>query len=202
MTSARGIAIREFLQKNVLNRKVSVQSEEKLDNEGLEIEFARTLSVTDLQAVEHGFSFRRVATVRQKNSDLDAAGAKTGRTFAHDREIVSQTTVTERISTGEMLGVSVFVSSTVPQCNAGTADAVRMWLDGDVLFMEEQTVGYVDIYSKGGVLKPGRQTIVWQFRADAGKLVVHEETTAVQFDPSTRQPTGSILKVSGVSREQ
>jgi hypothetical protein len=101
--------------------------------------------------------------------------------------------MTERKSSGRLVGFAWFVSSTNTQPDpfSGIVFLARMWLESEALVVQETQAGYADVAVTGGAFKPIASDGKYRYAVEDGKLVVHYQQTTFDVDPETlmRTPT-------------
>ncbi len=119
----------EFLQRNVIGRTVVAAPITAQTNDGgTEVTYADQNFFGDLAVRSDGFTFDLTSITLGRRYGLDANGEKVQLAGSMDAVRVFRYEMTERPSTGEVLGFARFVSSTNVQSDpmAGTCFLSRM----------------------------------------------------------------------------
>jgi hypothetical protein len=102
--------------------------------------------------------------------------------------------LTERLSSGQVVGYARVISSTNTQPDpfAGTIFMVHIAVEEDALVLRETMGGYADFVTSDGKFKPVAVDGTYRFRVHHKKLSVQYEQETFDVDPSTnrRTPTG------------
>jgi len=112
--------------------------------------------------------------------------------------------MTERRSSGHLVGFSRFVSSTntEPDPFSGAIFLVRMWPKNTGLQVDEALMGYADFVSEKGTFQPMAVEGTYQYALERGKLVVRYQQATFSVDTKTLKRTRTRDKFPvQVSRE-
>lgn len=200
-TSERERMVR-FLKRHVIGKAVGAAPITTQTDEGqLTSAYEDDMAFGNLVETAQGFSF-------------DMTTLSRGTRYTRGKEMVAEGILnvvrviryemTERLSSGHMVGYARFVTSTNthPDPFAGTVFFVRMWLRDDTLEVDERHVGYADVVSADGGYKPVATEGTYTYSvADAGLVVEYRQAT-FDVDPETlkRTPTSDEFPPQ-VSRE-
>jgi hypothetical protein len=186
-----------FLKKNVIGRSVIAPPQTTyIDGDKIVATYEEDAIFTNLNESARGFSFDMTTLARGsryiKGDKLLAEGTmNTVRVIRYE--------MTERLSTGDVLGFSRFISSTnnYPDPFAGTIFHVRMIIEDDVLYVEENHVGYADFPLTNGKFKPIATEGHYTYTSEKNKLVIKYQQKTFIVDPKTfnRTPTNEVYPV-------
>lgn len=121
----------------------------------------------------------------------DSAGAFTAPEGSLNAIRVYRYEMTERKSSGRLVGFARWVSSTnsAPDPVVGTVFLVEMWLDDGALVVHETQVGYADWVAVDGTFTPIASDVKYRYAVDGDKLVVQSEQATFGVDPETLERT-------------
>jgi hypothetical protein len=138
-----------------------------------------------------GFGYDLTAVARGTRYERDKAGQ-----FEHPEGSliavrVYRYEITERKSSGKLVGFARYISSTNTQPDpfSGTIFVTRMWLEGGALVVQDAQAGYADLVGAGGTAKPGAIDGKYRYTIEKDKLVLHYEQTNFDVDPETLRKT-------------
>ena len=184
----------EFVKRHVIGKAV-VAPPVTTDVDGGRITSAyeEDAVFSNLTETANGFSFdmttlaRGTRYVRDKGRALLAEGTlNTVRVIRYE--------MTERRSSGKLVGFARFISSTNTQPDpfSGAVFLVQMSLERDRLAVHETMVGYVDFVSADRTFKPVAWDGKYSYAREQERLVVRYEQETFNVDPATlqRTPTG------------
>ena len=124
----------------------------------------------------------------------DGAGAFTAPEGSLNAIRVFRYEMTERQSSGRLVGFGRWVSSTnsAPDPVVGTVFLVEMWLEDHALVVQENQVGYSDWVAVDGTYTPVASDVKYRYAVQNDKLVVQSDQSTFSVDPETlqRTPTG------------
>jgi hypothetical protein len=124
----------------------------------------------------------------------DSTGAFTAPEGSLNAIRVYRYEMTERKSSGRLVGFARWVSSTnsAPDPVVGTVFLVEMWLEDSALVVQETQVGYADWVAVDGTFTPVASDVKYRYAVQGDKLVVQSEQATFRVDPETlrRTPTG------------
>jgi hypothetical protein len=158
---------------------------------------------SNLTETANGFSFDMTTLTRGTRYVPGKAGKLLAEGTLNAVRVVRYE-VTDRRSTGKLVGFSRFVSSTNTQPDPFSGTVFLVQLDGahDRLTVHETMVGYADFTSADGRSKPVAWDGKYNYTLENGNLVVSYEQETFDVDAATlrRTPTGDKFPAQ-VSRE-
>jgi hypothetical protein len=146
-------------------------------------------SFTNLVETPDGFKFDVFSVNRLTNYDLDEAGKRVKPGRNEDAAYLSRYDLTQRKSTGRLVGTSRVVSSTHKTYTAGYTVAVLLEVSDAGLRSREHTLFYEDFFEVKGRWKPGASETTLRFSLHKGKLRVQGENLQFDVDPKTLKKT-------------
>ncbi len=183
--------IHEFIENNLIGRTLLYTYEGNIANDTIFTKFHRKKTFTDLKRSKRGLSFKIYAVIEQKNWDLDNEGKRVTPKSprAKDRVLSTQTAVTQRNSTGELIGFSFTDGNSIAD-SSGSVQSARLGLtkleDGTpALRIEYRTVLYEDHFAKAGSWRPGVSHSTELLFRENGKLVGKYSSTSYSVDADT-----------------
>ncbi|MET0143522.1 MAG: hypothetical protein ABW328_01860 [Ilumatobacteraceae bacterium] len=185
----------DFLERNVIGRAVVSAPVTAMTNDGAtEVTYVDQNLFGNLTVRADGFSFDLTSITLGRRYGVDEHGEPVELAGSMDAVRVYRYDMTERSSTGELLGFGRFVSSTNVQSDplAGTCFVVRMTLDGDELIVEDTQIGYGDFPARGGRRRPVALDGTYRYSVSDGQLTVQFDQSTYDVDPASlqRTPTG------------
>ena len=203
MKESERVQVLCFLKNHIIGRSVVAAPVTTLTDHGhLTSAYEEDAVFSGLAETANGFSFDMTVLARGTRYRPETGGVLAEATLNAVR--VLRYEMTERLSSGKLVGFGRFVSTTnyQPDPFSGAAFFVRMWVDGHSLLLHELHVGYVDFVSADGSFKPVAVDGKATFALEQNVLVVRYEQETFDVDPDTlaRKPTGDKLPVQ-VSRE-
>jgi hypothetical protein len=185
----------DFLEQNVIGRTVVSKPVVTRTNSGqTESSYVDQNFFSNLVRTPVGFRFDLTCLTRGQRFGLSDKGERVELAGSLDTVRVYRYDMTERPSTGQVLGFARFVSSTNTEFDplAGTCFLVRMRMDGDDLVVEDVQMGYGDFVLRGGVRQPVASDTAYRYIGRNGKLTVRLQQSTFHVDPKTlhRTPTG------------
>ena len=190
-TNSELTLVLEFLKRNVIGKSIiSPPTITETDHNIFTTAYEEDAVFSNLVQTQHGFSFDMTTLARGtryfSGSKIRAEGTmNTVRVIRYE--------MTERLSSGNLIGHAHFISSTNSQPDplAGTIFLVRMWFANDVLKIEEQHIGYADVWSSEGNFKSVATDGKYTYSIKDGKLVVKYQQKTFYVNPKTlrRVPT-------------
>jgi hypothetical protein len=204
MKGSQRTEVIEFLRRHVIGKAVVAPAvTTRLDRDQITAAYEEDAVFSNLKETANGFSFdlttlaRGTRYVQGKDGKLLAEG-----TLNAVRVIRYE--ITERRSSGRLVGFARFVASTNTQPDpfSGTVFLVQLTLERDVLSVAETMVGYADAVSADGTLKPVAWDGKYRYALEDGTLVVRYDQSTFDVDPATlgRTPTKETFATQ-VSRE-
>jgi hypothetical protein len=148
-----------------------------------------TDSYTNLVETADGFKFDVVTVSKLTNYDLDKEGKRVKPGRNEDATFLTRYHLTERKSTGKLVGTARVMSSTHKTFTAGLTVAVLMTVPKAGLQTKEHSLFYDDFFEAKGKWKPGASESTIRFYLDNGKLWVAAETLQFDVDPETLKKT-------------
>ena len=187
----------DFLRRHVIGKYVVADPvTTQIDNNRIAAAYEEDAVYSNLVETAQGFSFDLTTMVRGtryiRGDKLLAEGTMNAvRVIRYD--------ITERLSSGDLLGHARFISSTnsEPDPFAGTIFLVRLKLHDGVLNIEEKHVGYADEMSAEGKFIPIATDGKYQYSVEDGRLIVKYQQETFNVDPESfkRTPTGTKFPV-------
>jgi hypothetical protein len=158
---------------------------------------------SNLTETANGFSFDMTTLSRGTRYVADKAGKLLAEGTLNAVRVVRYE-VTERSSSGKLVGFSRFISSTNTQPDPFSGTVFLVQIDGghDRLTLHETMVGYCDLPAADGKAKPVAWEGRYHYSLENGNLVVTYDQETFDVDPATlrRTPTGDKFPPQ-VSRE-
>jgi hypothetical protein len=192
----------EFLKSHVIGKSVIAPAvSTHNDNGKLTIAWEEDAVFSNLVETTQGFSFDMITLARGTRylpgKELIAEGTmNTVRVIRYD--------MTERLSSGHLIGYSRFISSTnnQPDPFAGTIFLVRMWLSDGILHVDENHVGYADRVAADGSFRSIATDGKYTYSIEHNQLVLTYSQQTFEVDPKTlhRTPTKDEFPMQ-ISRE-
>lgn len=203
-TSERARAL-EFLKSHVIGRAVGAAPvTTHTDHDVITGAYEEDAIFSNLVETANGFSFDMTTLARGTRYVHDKGGRQLLAEGTLNAVRVVRYEMTERRSSGHLVGFARFVSSTNTQPDpfSGTIFLVRMWLKDGVLEVEENMAGYADFVSADGSFTPRAVDGKYRYAVEHGKLAVHYQQRTFDVDPETlrRTPTADRFP-DQVSRE-
>lgn len=205
MNPSERTRVLQFLKRHVIGRAVGAAPvTTHTDHDLITGAYEEDALFSSLVETANGFSFDMTTLARGTRYVHDKSGKKLLAEGTLNAVRVIRYEMTERKSSGQLVGFARFVSSTNTQPDpvAGTVFVVRMRLKGGVLEVEENMAGYADFVSANGTFKPRAVDGKYSYAVKQGKLAVHCQQTTFDVDPKTlrRTPTADRFPVQ-VSHE-
>ena len=182
----------DFLRRHVIGRYIVADPiTTQIDNNRMAAAYEEDAVYSNLVETAQGFSFDLTTMARGtryiKGDKLLAEGTMNAvRVIRYE--------ITERLSSGDLLGHARFISSTnsEPDPFAGTIFFVSLKIRDGVLNIQEKHVGYADEMSVEGKFLPVATDGKYSYEVDDdGRLVVRYQQETFNVDPKTfkRTPT-------------
>ncbi|MFC4006943.1 hypothetical protein ACFOY2_06910 [Nonomuraea purpurea] len=193
-TSERSRVI-DFLERNVIGRTVVAEPITTYTNQGrTESTYIDQTFFSGLVHTADGFRFDLTTVSLGRRYGLDDEGRHQENAGVLDAVRVYRYEMTERASSGRLVGFARFISSTNTASDpfSGTFFLVRMRMEGDELVIQDTQVGYADFFDYGGTRKPVASDGLYRYTAQDGKVVLRFTQSTFDVDPNTmdRTPTG------------
>lgn len=198
MKSQASAAVAEFIQQNLIGRTLTSSPITALTNDGgTEAEYADQTFFSNFVRREQGFDFDLTVITYGRRFGL-SDGRRMELAGTMDAVRVYRYQMTERVSTGRLLGFARYISTTNSQFDpvAGTCFMIRMRLDTGSLVVDERQVGYGDFPAPGGGRSPRALDSTYQYSLDAqGALQLQFDQATFDVDPDTfeRSPSGDVF---------
>jgi len=181
----------EFLKKHVIGRAVVAAPITTFTDQGrVESVYEDQTFFSNLVETANGFGFDLIVIQSGTLYELDKGErAQPGDNL--DAVRVYRYEITERKSSGRLVGFARFISSTGTEFDAwsGTIFLVQLWLQGGELVVQETQFGYGDFVAAGGASKPIASDGRYRYAIEDGKLAVYYKQTTFDVDPETLQRT-------------
>ncbi|WP_330334738.1 hypothetical protein OHS33_36610 [Streptomyces sp. NBC_00536] len=206
MQSAASKDVVEFIGRNLVGRTLTSEPISTRTHEGrVETTYADQTFFSNFVQRTNGFDFDLTVITRGRRFDLDANDHPGEPAGTLDAVRVYRYEMTERLSTGRLLGFARYISSTNTHFDplAGTIFLVQMRVDGGALLVTERQVGYGDFPAPGGGRKPQALDCRYRYRLDdRGGLSVEfdQESFEVDAESFERRPSNDHFPTQ-VSRE-
>jgi hypothetical protein len=189
----------EFLKKIMGRTVVATPIETYTNEDSLLIVSDDQTFFSDLVETPTGFSFDLTAIARGTRYERDKKGEFSEPEGSLIAVRVYRYEITERQSSGKLLGFARFISSTNTQPDplSGTIFFTRMWLEGDTLVIEDTQGGYGDVPAAKGTFEPIASDGVYRYTIRDDRLVVEYKQKTFYVDPDTlrRKATREKLPV-------
>jgi hypothetical protein len=200
MPSSQLPRVIEFLQANVIGRTVTSEPIVTRTNQGrTESAYVDQNFFSKLVRTPDGFTFDLTSLARGERFGLDSFGNPVESAGTLDAIRVYRYDVTERASTGRLLGFARFLSSTNANFDplTGTCFLTRMMMEGDDLLITDTQIGYGDFVARGGQRVPVAVDGAYRYTLRGSRLAVHYQQHTYDVDPQTlaRTPTGDTFPV-------
>lgn len=188
----------DFLERNLIGRTVTSQPViTRTAQGGIESTYIDQNFYSNLVQTPDGFSFDITFLAMGRRFGLNAQGKREDLAGTLDAIRVYRYEMTERPSTGRVLGFARFISSTNTESDpvAGTCFMVRMSLEGEDLIVYDTQIGYSDFIGHGGALKPVASDGIYRYTQRDGRLLVRFQQSTFAVDPDTleRTPTSDVF---------
>ena len=195
----------EFLERNVIGRTVVAEPVTTRTNDGrTEASYVDQNFFSNLVRTGYGFAFDLTSVTLGRRYGLDENGEEMELAGSLDAVRVYRYEMTERPSSGRLLGFARFISTTNTEFDpfSGTCFLVHMWMQEGDLVVEETQAGYGDFPARGGERKPVASDGLYRYCIHDDRLVVQFQQSTFDVDPKTleRTPTGDSFPAQ-VSRE-
>lgn len=205
MKSQASVTVAEFIEQNLIGRTLTSSPIRALINDGrTEVTYADQTFFSDFVSREQGFDFDLTAITFGRRFGLhDDRRVELAGTM--DAVRVYRYQMTERVSTGRLLGFARHISTTNTQFDpvAGTCYMIQMRVEDGTLIVDERQIGYGDSPVPGGGRKPKALDSAYRYFLDAeGILHLRFDQATFDVDPDTfeRTPSGDKFPTQ-VSRE-
>ena len=181
----------EFLKKHVIGRTVVAAPVTTHTDQGrVEGTYEDQTFFSNLMETVDGFHFDMTVIARGTVYDMDD-GAKVQPGGSLDAARVYRYEITERRSSGRLVGFARFVSSTnnQPDPLSGTIFLVQVRLEHGTLIVEETQAGYADLVATQGAYQCVAIDGTYRYVVEGGKLVMHYQQKTFDVDPKTLHKT-------------
>jgi hypothetical protein len=195
MQSEPSIAVVDFIEQNLIGRTLSSTPIRAVTNDGAtEVTYVDETFFSNLVRRRLGFDFDLTAITMGRRFGL-SDGHRAELAGSMDAVRVYRYQMTERVSTGRLLGFARHISSTNAQFDpvAGTCFMVQMRIEDGALISEEQQVGYGDFPGVGGRRRAQALDSVYRYSVDEnGILQLRFDQVTFDVDPDSfaRVPSG------------
>ncbi|MXM64265.1 hypothetical protein GR925_12615 [Streptomyces sp. HUCO-GS316] len=199
MLSASSKSVVEFIGKYLIGRTLTSEPISTHTDAGrVETTYADQTFFSNFVQRTSGFDFDLTVITRGRRFGPDADGTL-------DAVRVYRYEMTERVSTGQLLGFARYISSTNTQYDplAGSCFLIQMRVDGGALLVNERQIGYGDFPTPGGGRKPKALDCRYRYSLDDRGVVSVEfdqESYDVDAESFERQPSDDEFPTQ-VSRE-
>jgi hypothetical protein len=188
----------EFLDRSVIGRTVASRPVTTRTNDGLtEATYVDQSFFSNLVRTDFGFAFDMTTLTQGQRYGLNKDGQRVELAGTLDAVRVVRYQITQRPSSGKLLGFAHLASSTNADFDplTGVCFLVRMRLDNDGLLVHESQMGYGDFVSPGGARHPMAIDGSFRYQVSDGRLVVHFQQASFNVDPETLQrvPSGETF---------
>jgi hypothetical protein len=188
-SSDRARAVK-FLRDHVIGKTVATpETVVKYAGNKVEGVSSGTDNFTNLVETPDGFTFDVLSVAKLTNYDLDKDGKRVLPGRKEDGLYLSRYQLTERRSTGGLVGTNRVVSSTHKTFTAGYTLAVLLEVQGGGLQTREHSLFYEDFFAEKGKWKPGASEVTLRFSLQGGKLRVDAENLQFDVDLKTLKKT-------------
>ena len=185
--SARESAI-DFVERNLIGRTVVAAPVVTRTNDGrTEASYVDESLYSNLVRTAFGFGFDITNITVGRRYTLDENGQRTELAGTLDAVRVYRYEMTERPSSGRLLGFARFISSTNTEFDPleGCVFLVQMSVDADELVVEEQQQGYGDFVEPGGARRAVACDFSYRYALRDDQLVVTFRQQTYDVDPET-----------------
>jgi hypothetical protein len=180
----------KFLREHVVGKTVATQDTIiKYAGNKVEGVSSGTDSYTNLVETDDGFKFDVVTVSKLTNYDLDNEGKRVKPGRNEDATYLTRYHLTERKSTGKLVGTARVISSTHKTFTAGQTVAVLMTVQKAGLQTKEHSLFYEDFFEAKGKWKAGASESTIRFFLEKDKLRVEGENLQFDVDPETLKKT-------------
>lgn len=206
MRNPKSTSVFEFIARNLIGSTLTSDVVSATTNGGrTEVTYADQTFFSDLVRRQGGFDFDLTVITLGRRFGLQEDGERSELAGSMDAVRVYRYEMTERVSTGRLLGFARHISSTNDQFDplAGTCFMIRMEIDGDALVVVERQIGYGDFPAPGGGRKPQAVDSRYRYSVDAhGHLTSTFDQEMFDVDPDSleRTPSGDQFPTQ-VSKE-
>jgi hypothetical protein len=195
-----------FLEQYVIGRTVASRPITTTTGNGtVVIRYGEQSLFSNLTRSSRGFAFDvTCVTIGQRFLRGVEDGSPTVADGTMDAVRTFRYEMTERASTGELLGFGRFVTSTSIESDplAGTCFLIRMTVEDGRLDLTESQIGYGDRVDADGSRTPAASDGRYRFSVGEGRLIVEYRQATFDVDPRTleRAPSGDWFPIQ-VSEE-
>jgi hypothetical protein len=184
----------KFLKDHVIGKTVvAAPVTTRIDQGRTEGVYEDQTFFSNLVEKAQGFSFDLTVIFRGTLYQVDKGGQRGQPEGSLNAVRVYRYEMTERQSSGKLVGFARFISSTNAQPDpvSGTVFLARMGLEGGALAVHETQAGYADVAVAGGTFKSVASDAKYRYAVEDGKLVVQLQQATFDVDPETlkRTPT-------------
>jgi hypothetical protein len=194
MKSQASTAVAAFIERNLIGRTLVSEQISTLINDGkTEVTYGDQTFFSNFIRRDAGFDFDLTVITLGRRFGLED-GRRTQLAGTMDAVRVYRYEMTERPSTGRLLGFARFLSTTNTEFDpvAGTAFMIQMGVEEDVLIVDERQVGYGDFPAPGGARRPGALDSTYRYSLDPqGALTLRFDQATFDVDPDTFERTAS-----------
>jgi len=189
------MTVAQFIERNLIGRTLTSSLISALINDGrTEVTYADQTFFSNFVRREQGFDFDLTVITLARRFGL-YEGRRTELAGTMDVVRVYRYQMTERVSTGRLLGFARHISTTNTEFDpvAGTCFMVQMWVEDCTLVVDERQIGYGDFPVPGGGRKPQALDSTYRYSLDArGALQLRFDQATFDVDPDTfeRTPSG------------
>lgn len=195
----------DFLERNVIGKTVIAEPVTTCTSDNqIESTYIDQSFFSNLLRSADGFRFDLTSVTLGRRYVLDGDGKHKELAGTLDAVRLYRYEMTERASSGRLLGFARFLSSTNTASDpfAGTCFLVEMRMEGEDLVVQETQVGYADFFAYGGTRKPMASDGLYRYSVQDGKLVLRFTQTTFNVDPDSlkRTPSGDVFPTQ-ISKE-
>lgn len=136
-----------FLTTNVMGRSQLIETQGTMISAGknFNVDFKATVRWSGLQKTDDGLLFQERREVKQTNIQVDAQGLPISEPVVSERTVVHQYALTERRSTGSLVGLTTVLQNTDEDpTGSGFVTMIEISADQKELYIYESMAGFVE----------------------------------------------------------
>jgi hypothetical protein len=168
----------DFLQNKVAGRTQVMDTEGTLTSDGAEylVQFQASINWGGLRKTAEGLVFEETRDIKQSSTKLDAQGKPVGAPVKADRTIVHQYALSERATTGSLVGIATVTKNTLEDpTGQGFVTMIELSADDKELYLYGSTAGFTEASLDGKNIIPVANAFeATLFQDKHGKLQLNE----------------------------
>ena len=204
MKTSERIQVINFLRDHVMGKTVYAAPLTTYEDDGRIMVLSDDQTFfSNLTETPSGFAYDLTAVARGTRYQQDKAGQFDEPEGSLLAVRVYRYEITERKSSGKLIGFARYISSTnTDDPFLGAIFVSRMRMEGGALIVHDSQAGYGDIAGAEGRSKPGAYDGEYRYSVEKEQLVVNYQQTNYDVDPESLRRTPSAEKMTAqVSHE-